>query len=127
MSRRKLGKSKQKRKNRKEDKSKIISCVEEECVGAKCEEFSTQREAQNQKCARSADRREKSSKQVHFRVLPDKYEPLEEDRASDTATEENHGGKQEKHKRFRKVCTLFVEVLCSVSAQLLRQFGLKIP
>lgn len=103
MSRRKLRKSKQKRKNKKEDTSKIISCVEDECVGAKGEEFSSQpcvcaREPRKQKCAKS------TAKQVHFCVLPDKYEPLEEDTASDTATEQTHRGQQHKHTSFRKVC-----------------------
>ncbi|XP_053489744.1 required for drug-induced death protein 1 [Ictalurus furcatus] len=100
MSRKKLRKSKQKRKNKKEDKSKVIHCGEEECVGTKCEEFSSEsrvcaREPQKQ---RSTGRKEKTSKQVHFTVLPDKYQPLEED----TASEEHHKEKQEKYKRFRK-------------------------
>ncbi|MCJ8736983.1 hypothetical protein PDJAM_G00018550 [Pangasius djambal] len=107
MSRRKLRKSKQKWKNKKEDKSKIFSCGEGESVGAKCEELSSElcvceREPQKQQRAKSTGRKEKSPKQVHFTVLPDKYEPLEEDTASDTAAEEDHGEKQKKYKRFRK-------------------------
>lgn len=115
MSRRKLRKSREKWKNKKEDQSKIISCVVEESVGAKSEEFSSEpsvceRKPQKHTCAKSTGRKEKSSKQVHFSVLPDKYEPLEEDRVSDTATRE----KQKKYKRFRKVCSLLLKFGCTI-------------
>lgn len=113
MSRRKLGRSKRKWKNKKEDKSKIISSVEGESGGVKCEEISS--EPQKHKSVKSTgSKKEKSSRQVHFSVLPDKYEPLEEDTASDTATEENHREKQEKYKRLRKVCVGLLESGCAV-------------
>lgn len=117
MSRSKLRKSKQKLKSEKDDKSKIIGRVEEESVGARCEELSSEscacereREREPQKCVKFTGRKVKSSKQVHFSVLPDKYEPLEEDTASDTAREDNRSEKHENYKRFRKVCAAFVNI-----------------
>lgn len=111
MSRSKPRQSKQKLKSEKDDKSKIIGRVES--VRAKCEEFSSEScacEREPQKCVKFTGRKVKSSKQVHFSVLPDKYEPLEEDTASDTAREDNRSEKHENYKRFRKVCALFVNV-----------------
>ncbi|KAM9466813.1 required for drug-induced death protein 1 [Clarias gariepinus] len=103
MSRRKLRKFKQKRKSKNEDKLKTISGVKEECVVEKCEEFTPERSVcERQRQSQSSGRKKKSSKQVHFAVLPDKYEPLEEDRASDTETEDNNSGKERKYKSFRK-------------------------
>ncbi|KAF5899589.1 uncharacterized protein DAT39_010732, partial [Clarias magur] len=103
MSRRRHRESKQKRKNKNEDKPKIISGIEEECVEEKCKEFTPERSVfERQRQRKSSGRKKKSAKQVHFAVLPDKYEPLEEDRASDTETEDNDSGKARKSKSFRK-------------------------
>ncbi|XP_027027773.2 uncharacterized protein C1orf115 homolog [Tachysurus fulvidraco] len=101
MPRKKLSKSKQKFKNKKNDTSKIIHCVEEESIGTMRKEFPEkphvcERDTHKQKCAKSTGRKQKTSKQVHFAVMPDKYEPLEED------TDENLKKNREKHKRFRK-------------------------
>lgn len=105
MPRKKLSKSKQKFKNKKNDTSKINCCVEEESIRTMRKEFPEkphvcERDTHKQKCAKSTGRKQKTSKQVHFSVMPDKYEPLEED------TEENHKENRGKYKRFSKVCAL---------------------
>ncbi|XP_036448755.1 uncharacterized protein C1orf115 homolog [Colossoma macropomum] len=101
MPQQKLRKSKKKSKNhKKEDKSKIIDCVDEqrweECEGPSCGEL------EKRKKREKSARKEKSAKQVHIAVLPDKYEPLEEDQSVDIAKEESAKKKQKKYKTFRK-------------------------
>ncbi|KAK2843286.1 hypothetical protein Q7C36_011501 [Tachysurus vachellii] len=107
MLRKKLSKSEQKFKHKKNDTSEINHCVEEESIRTMRKEFPEkphvcERDTHKQKCAKSTGRKQKTSKQVHFTVMPDKYEPLEEDTDLDTATDENHKKNREKHKRFRK-------------------------
>ncbi|XP_017549838.1 uncharacterized protein C1orf115 homolog [Pygocentrus nattereri] len=104
MPRQKLRKSRKKSKNhKKEDKSKIIDCVDEqrweECEGPSCGEV--EKREKREKSSKSV-RGKKSAKQVHIAVLPDKYEPLEEDQSVDISQEESAEKKQKKYKTFRK-------------------------
>lgn len=101
--------TKKEMETRKKEKSKVVGYVKEKSVKGTYKKFSSEpcvRKGETQTC-----RKKKSSKQVHFSVLPAKYEPLEEDTASDTTTEKNHKKKQ-KYKRFRKVCALLLKFTC---------------
>lgn len=95
MSRFKRPKKLLKRKNKTEDETRIIR-------GEKHEVTRTESE---QKCSKKpCGRREKTAKEVHFAVVPDKYEPLLEEETADKTTQERCE-KQHKYKQFRKVCT----------------------
>ncbi|XP_072546568.1 required for drug-induced death protein 1 [Salminus brasiliensis] len=100
MTRRQLRKSRKKSKSHKnEDKSKIIDCVDEECEGPRSEKSRADSDRQRRPPEKSS---RKSAKQVHIAVLPDRYEPLEEDQPADTAPEKSEKKKQENYKKFRK-------------------------
>ncbi|XP_062863600.1 required for drug-induced death protein 1 [Trichomycterus rosablanca] len=103
MPRFKLPKTKRKTKNKKEDKSRIISCaVEEHEVTSTGKQEVGDKGSPKQKCTNEpVRRREKSAKQVHFAVLPEKYEPLQEEQTADKTVEESCE-KQHKYKQFRK-------------------------
>ncbi|KAK1793508.1 hypothetical protein P4O66_011887 [Electrophorus voltai] len=92
MPRGKLRKSKRTSKNKKDEKSKIIDCVDEQhselTEGTKIKHrWQAQKTvgsaSHKQKPVKCVPSREKSVKQVHIAFLPEKYEPLEEDQDLD--------------------------------------------
>ncbi|XP_077461784.1 uncharacterized protein LOC144077720 [Stigmatopora argus] len=60
----------------------------------------------------SEDTRQKTSKEVYFAILPDKYEPLVEDDGSQE-TQEERLKRKEKRKRRRKKYIRNVKKACS--------------
>ncbi|KAI4872244.1 hypothetical protein NFI96_034393 [Prochilodus magdalenae] len=102
MPQRKPRKSRKKSKNpKKEDKSEIIDYVDEHGP-EKCEGARRSGEVEPHRQKKKTAKKERSAKKVHIALLPDRYEPLEEDQTDLTEKEEESTKKKQKYKKFRK-------------------------
>lgn len=90
-----------KSKHEKEDKSKIVD-IDEDQQTKKINK--TPGETHLLDLPRCVKIRKKSAKQVHVAFLPEKYEPLVEDEITDRPREATVKKRQDKYKKFRKVC-----------------------